>query len=182
MKDDKKPKAKEPVVPQDIEDDGGELTPEQEKDLRTFSIACTKALVGEGGVVDNVVSSLKGAQDVPQALADLAYQITAMLDEKSGGLLDEELMIPAGADVLGQLAEAAQAAKVPVRGKDIAQATRLMLERFLSENGVPKEQVKGLFDSVDGDQIGGSIDAMGEPNAMPAGSAGMMAQQPPMEA
>lgn len=133
------------------------LSPEQEAELKKFSLACSKVLFTEGGVVDKVVQTLQGG-DIPTTLANMAYDITKMIDEKAGGVLDEELIVPAAADVLGQIAEAAQVAKIPVKGREIAMATRIMLERYMTEQGEDPQQVKGMFDNVNHDEIGNSID------------------------
>ena len=140
------------------EDGSGSFTPEQTNALDKFSLAAQKALYDQGGVAEQLAQSMRGQDDVAQAVADFAYNLTSMLDEKSGGMLDDELLAPAASDVLGQVVEVAQAAGAKIASRDVAKATQLMLARFFSENGASPEEVDQFMSAADPEQVAGAID------------------------
>jgi hypothetical protein len=130
---------------------------EQRAELEKFSTAAMELLFGESNGADNVVAALKSSKDVATDLAKFAYQITATLDEKSRGMMDPEMLPAVAADVLGQVAEAGIAAGVKIGGQEISMATRNMLMRFLSENGVDPAKADEML--APPDDIAGQIDA-----------------------
>lgn len=160
---------------------GKGFTPAQEEQLQAFT---NEVLAGmyENGAAKDAARALKAAPGVATALAGMAYDMVAVVDEKTQGQLDDELLAPAALNVLGELVEVAQAAGVPVKGRDIGMATRMMLQRFLEEAGEDPSKLGQMFGQVNNEALGQQLDAEmgGEPeNAEPpAAEAGENAQEP----
>lgn len=152
------PQVDETAADESMEESGESFTPQQEAALEDFGMAAKAALFGDSGIAEKLAAAVKGAPEPAQALADFAYNLTGMLDEKSGGMLDEELLVPAGAEVLGQVVEVAQAAGLPVDSKVVAQATRLMMARLFKESGASDEDIGQFMSSTNPDEVGTAIE------------------------
>ena len=149
---------------------GGEFTPEQKTELEAFSLAGQHALFDEkSGVSGQLAEAMKGAPDASQALCDFTYALVGMIDEKSGAKLDDELLAPAAADILGQVVEVAQAAGTKVGSREIAKATQLMLAKFFAESGASPDDVQKFMGAANPDDVGAHIDQQtaGQPPADP---------------
>lgn len=126
--------------------DDGEFTPAQQSAIDKFEAATLKVLYDEqGGAAENVVAALQSATDLTQTLADLSYNLTQALDERSGGLLDGEIDVVVASDVLGQVAEIGQTVGLEIKGPEIAKATQLMLQRYMEESGVDPSEASGIL-------------------------------------
>lgn len=126
--------------------DDGDFTPEQQANIDKFEAATLKVLYDEqGGAADDVVRSLQSSPDVAQTLATLSYDMTQILDERSGNLLDGEIDVVVATEVLGQIAEIGQTAGMEIRGPEIAKATQLMLQRYMEESGIEPSQASSIL-------------------------------------
>jgi hypothetical protein len=114
--------------------------PEYEK----FIAAAKVILFKEGGLAERIAKTLKASDDPVAALADEVYRLVAALDERSGGMLADELLAPAAADILGMVAEIAMAAEVELTTEQVSQAMISMVERYMKESGEdPEGQMPG---------------------------------------
>ena len=140
---------------------GGEtddLTPEQEESYDRFTLAAQKMLY-EDGMAEDVGRRLTGADDVTREMASIAYELVSGLDERSGGMLEEELIAPAAMDILGMVAEIGRAAKVEISGEAIAGAATLMITRYLRESGASDDDIAAMTQNVDLGAAGAQIDS-----------------------
>ncbi len=77
------------------------------------------------------------ASNPSQALADTTWTIMAGIDEKTGGQIDEELLLAAGAEVMENVGEYANVSGVfQVNQSILNEAFQLVLARFSEEFGV----------------------------------------------
>ena len=116
-----------------------------------------KALYGKEAARD-VAKSLRAAQDPAQGLADTAYQMVTIADERTNGEIPDEELIAFASEVLGEVADIAKAAGVEVKGAVIAKAVRIMLLRYVSEQGLDITQLQQAMDGVDPEAVGAELD------------------------
>lgn len=150
------PAQKAPPAPQQAPSEG--LSSDQQETLKKFSLACAKALYDKKGVAKKIARAIKSNPKPAQGLADFAYNLTTMLDEKSGGMIDDELLAVAAADVLGQIVEIAHAAGVPATGVVVAEAIQIMLRRFMEETGASPDEVDKVMQNATPEKVGQMID------------------------
>lgn len=120
-----------------------------------------QSLYGDGAAAKDVVQAMKSAGDPVDALADTAYRMVEIVDEKTGGTVPDEEMVALAANILGEVAEIAKAAGIQVNGKTIADATRNMLVRYVTEQGMDASQLQQAMGQVDTGQLGAALDKMG---------------------
>jgi len=97
----------------------------------------------------DVAQQLKVAPALADAMADVAYNITSIVDEKTDGQIPDELLVPMAMRVLEEVAEIADAAGLDPQPEDIAGAFKLMVLRFLGEQGVDTTQLQQAMEQVD---------------------------------
>jgi hypothetical protein len=103
----------------------------------------------ESGAAENVAVSLKGKKDPVEALANTAYEITSIVEERTEGAVPDELFALLATRILQEVADIAQAAGVKLRPADVALALKQMILRYLGEQGVDTTQLQQAMDQVD---------------------------------
>lgn len=101
----------------------------------------------------DVAQSIKLAKDPVEALANTAYEITSVVDEKTNGDVPDELMVLLASSILEEVAAIAEAAGVEVKGSTVGLAMKQMILRFLGENGVDTSQLQAAMDQVDPEEF-----------------------------
>jgi hypothetical protein len=96
-----------------------------------------------------VAESLRAAPDPVAGLADTAYEMTSIVDERTDGQVPDELLVPLGMKVLEEVVEIGTAAGIEYQPADVAQAFKSMVLRFLGEQGVDTSQLQQAMDQVD---------------------------------
>jgi hypothetical protein len=130
---------------------------EQQGDLMAKAMEVVQqSLYGAEAALD-VSKALKSAPSVEQGLAETAYEMVAVADEAVGGLPDEGL-VGFAAEVLGEVADIAEAAGIKVKGAQIAKAVQMMLVRFVTEQGLDPTQLQQAMAQVDPDKVGAQLD------------------------
>lgn len=112
----------------------------------------------------DVANSFKGAQNIPDALANTAYEIVSITDEKTDGAVPDELLVLFATRILEEVAEIAEAAGVQVKPSDVALALKQMILRFLGEQGIDTTQLQQAMDQVDPEEF----NRMAEQEEVPA--------------
>lgn len=107
-----------------------------------------EALYGNEAAKD-VAQALKAAPDPVEGLANTAYEMTSVVDERTDGQVPDELIIPLAMQILEEVVEIAEAAGVQIQPSDVAQAFKQMLLRFLAEQGMDTTQLQQAMDQVD---------------------------------
>lgn len=116
-----------------------------------------EAMYGQGAA-KNMAKSLKTGGDPVDSLANTAYEVVSVVDERTDGVIPDELLVLFASRILEEVAEIAEAAGVQVRPSDIALALKQMILRFLGEQGVDTTQLQQAMDQVDPEefnQLGG---------------------------
>lgn len=97
----------------------------------------------------DVAKQLKAAQSLSDGMADVALNITSIVDERTDGQVPDELIAPLAMSVLQEVSEIAEAANMNPTPEDIADAFKTMILRFLGEQGVDTTQLQQAMDQVD---------------------------------
>jgi len=103
----------------------------------------------EDGAAKDVAKQIRAAQDPVQGMADIAYEMTSVIDEKTEGQVPDELIMMLAIKVLTEIGDIAEAAGIKVTAPEIAGAFKTMLLRFLGENGMDTTQLQQAMDQVD---------------------------------
>jgi hypothetical protein len=125
--------------------------PEQGEDNPVFQQALTfayEALYAKEAAKD-VAQQLKSAPGLADGMADVAYNITSIIDEKTQGQVPDELIVPLAMNVLEEVGEIAEAAGLAPQAEDVAMAFKTMILRYLGEQGVDTTQLQQAMDQVD---------------------------------
>lgn len=130
------------------------------------------ALYKQGGA-KALAKALRAAQDPVQALADAAYQMMQIIDEKTDGNVADEDLVPLAVQVLSEVCDVAEAAGIQVDGQMAAEAMKAMLVRFIKEQGGDAsqlEQAMGQIDTSMFNKIAGDGDQGGAPQQQQPGA------------
>ena len=103
----------------------------------------------ENGAAKDIVKSLKSAQDRVDGLADNAYRITEIVDERTDGQVPDEEIAFLGAEILEEVVDIGEAAGLKYTPQEIAAAFKQMILRFLQEQGADTRQLETAMDQVD---------------------------------
>lgn len=125
--------------------DGDLPEPQYEDAVDRVMTAFAQAITADG-----MREPLLAAVQSPEAMANFAYDVLQALDEKSGATIPEEVLPAVAFEAVGTLAEVADAAGAEGDPEQMAaQATQIMLMRFLTEAGMDPQQVQEVMQSVD---------------------------------
>jgi hypothetical protein len=97
----------------------------------------------------DVAKQLQSDPDKVHALADISYEMTSVVDERTGGKVPRELIALLAMAILNEVVSIAEAAKVDVQPADAAGAFKQMLLRYLGEQGVDTTQLQQSMDQID---------------------------------
>jgi len=116
-----------------------------------------KALYGAEAARD-VAKSIRNAPDVVQGLADTAYEMVTIADEATRGEVPDEMLVALAAEVLGEVADIAQASGVKIHSAIIARAMQNMLIRYVTEQGMDPTQLQQAMSEVNVDELAAALD------------------------
>ena len=121
----------------DGEDLGGEGPPPADGEITPakFMYIVEGTLAKDEKALRAIVEMLRDASDLPRSLAQAAYALVAMVDEKTQGLIADEDLAEVAVDTLGVVAEIAEQEGLQIGSREIAAATNLMIRQYLEENG-----------------------------------------------
>lgn len=97
----------------------------------------------------DVAKQLKAAPSLADGMADVAYNITQIIDERTDGQVPDELLMPLAMQVLEEVGEIAEAAGMQPQPEDVAGAFKTMILRYMGEQGVDTTQLQQAMDQVD---------------------------------
>jgi hypothetical protein len=103
----------------------------------------------EKGAAKAIAKQLRVARDKVDALANISYDITSTVDERTKGAVPRELIGLLAMAVLKEVTDIAKAAKMNISPQDAAGAFKTMLLRYLGENGVDTSQLQQGMDKID---------------------------------
>ncbi len=142
------PQAPMPEAPMPQNQQGADVDPDSDPNYVNALKFAMQALY-ENGAAENVAVSLKGSKDPVEALANTAYEITSIVDERTEGAVPDELFALLATRILQEVADIAQAAGVKLRAADVALALKDMILRYLGEQGMDTTQLQQAMDQVD---------------------------------
>lgn len=125
--------------------------PEQGEDNPVFQQALSFAYEAlyKGEAAKDVAKQLKAAPSLADGMADVAYNITSIIDERTDGQVPDELLVPLAMNVLEEVGEIADAANLSPSPEDVAQAFKTMILRYMGEQGIDTTQLQQAMDQVD---------------------------------
>lgn len=97
----------------------------------------------------DISKQLNSAQDLADAMANVSYDITSILDEKTDGNVPDELLVPLAMKVLEEVVEIAEATGLDPQPEDVAAAFKKMILRYLQEQGLDTTQLDEAMNQVD---------------------------------
>ena len=103
----------------------------------------------ESGAAKDIARQIRSANDPVAGLADIAYNITQIVDEQTQGAVPDELLVPLAMQILEEVVEIADAANVKVGPADVAAAFKQMILRYLGEQGIDTTELQQAMDQVD---------------------------------
>lgn len=141
----------QPIAP------GGEIpgsepaSAEEQESYKKVVMAGLTTMFQDGSTKESILKRLKaGADNPPQALADIATMLITALDQKSKGTIPEVVILPAAAEILenaGQLAN--EAGIFEVNQNVIGEAAQIMVMSLAEKYGVEPAEIQELLDSMD---------------------------------
>lgn len=97
----------------------------------------------------DIAKQLRSAQDKQEALGNIAYEVTSVVDERTEGSVPRELIGLLAMAILNEVVEIGEAANLQIKPEDAAGAFKDMLLRYLGENGVDTAQLQQAMGQVD---------------------------------
>lgn len=140
------------MPPENMQDMGPEPDPETDPGYAKAVEFAMQAMYGQKAA-KQIAQSLKTARDKVEGMANTAYEIVSIVDERTEGAIPDELIAAFATFVLEEVAEIADAAGVDVQPSDVALALKQMILRFLGEQGVDTSQLQQAMDQVDPEEF-----------------------------
>lgn len=159
----------------EAEDSAGDENNPAFKQALQFAMAA----LYQNGASKNIAEQIRRSQDIPSALASVAYEIVTVTDERTQGSLPDELLMLFVTYVVEEVVDIARAAGVKVSASDIGQAIKQMILRYLGEQGIDTRELQAAMDKFDTNSLNtmeGDDGAAAQPGSKPAAAS---AQQPP---
>lgn len=144
--------------------------PEADENDPVFQQALTLAYEAlyKGQAAKDVANQLKNAPSLAEGMADVAYNMTSVLDERTDGEVPDELLVPLAMQVLEEVGEIADAAGLDPQPEDVAQAFKMMILRYMGEQGVDTTQLQQAMEQVDPALFREAAEKGGAQKEMPA--------------
>lgn len=138
--------AQEPVAPEPEEataetPEGDDYTPEEQDAIDRVVTAAGQVIYKDDKSHGSIMNMLKSGKDDPaQTLAQVTATIILQLDEKAGGNIPEEVILPASLEILTLVAELAEKSGAFTAGEDVqGQAVGGMLQIFQDKDLISDE-------------------------------------------
>lgn len=132
-----------------VEDEGAEAGPGEDNPVFQQAMTYAYQALYENDAAKDVAKQLRAAPNVAEGMANIAYEITSVIDERTDGQVPDELLVPLAMNVLEEVGEIAQAAKLDPQPEDVALAFKTMILRYLGEQGIDTTQLQQAMDQVD---------------------------------
>jgi hypothetical protein len=114
-----------------------------------FAQAITYAMSAlyEKGAAKEIAKGLKMGDRI-DTLADTAYKIMEIVDERTDGAVPDEQFALLAADILEEVGEIGEAAGLDYKPAEIAEAFKQMVIRFLQEQGLDTQELESAMSQV----------------------------------
>jgi len=118
------------------------------------AVQLTHDALYKDGAADNIHNILKKPDVTPEEIADIAYEITSIADERTEGQVPDELLALLAANSLQEVADIAIASGAQLRPEDLAQAMEHMILRFVGEQGLDTRELQAAMDAIPKEMFG----------------------------
>lgn len=136
----------------------------------------------EKGASENIHKALTKTQNPVQEMANIAYEITSIVDEKTEGQVPDELLMLMASNALKEVHDIAEASGVQLEPADIGNAFKTMVLRYVGEQGYDTRELEQAMNQVQPEQINelvAQVDAgMGGQQGQPQGANPQQGQPP----
>jgi hypothetical protein len=102
---------------------------------------------------DKIVETLKITEDPVEGLANTAYEIASIVDERTQGEIPDDLIMSLGANMLAEVAEIAEVAGMEISPQTINDAFKQMTLRWVGEQGGDTTQLSEAMNAFTPDMI-----------------------------
>lgn len=168
--------------PMMADDAGGEA--DESHPAFQAAVEFAKTALYQEGAADQVHEVLVKSPDPVEELANIAYEMTSIADEKTEGGVPDELLVLLAGTMLEEVAGIAEASGIQLQPSDIAGALKNMILRWVGEQGHDTRQLQEAMDRVSPEEINrlaAEEGAPGEQPAMPPQGGQMPQQQVPQQ-
>jgi len=107
----------------------------------------------ENKAAKDIAKAIKLSPDPVSAMAEAAYNVVEIVDEKTDGAVPDELLVLFATDILEEVAEIAAAADIEFKPSDVAQAFKQMILRYVGEQGYDTTQLQQAMDQVNPEEF-----------------------------
>lgn len=140
------------MPPEKMKDMGPEPDPDTDPGYNQAVQFAMEVMYGQKAA-KQIATGLKNSVDKVEGMANTAYDIVSIVDERTEGAIPDELLAAFATFVLEEVAEIADAAGLEVKPSDVALALKQMILRFLGEQGVDTTQLQQAMDQVDPEEF-----------------------------
>lgn len=130
------------------QEEGGNSGAEKDENYIAALKLAMQALY-KNGAAEHVAKVLSTAKDKVEAMANTAYEMTAVVDERTEGKVPDGLFALLAMRILNEVSSIAIAAHIDIEPSDIATALKTMILRYLGEQGHDVSQLQQAMDQVD---------------------------------
>lgn len=127
----------------------GEEMPDESHPAFQAAMQLAMQALYENDAARDVAQSLQSAPDPVTGLADTAYEMVSVVDERTEGEVPDELLVLLAVNILQEVAEIGEAAGIDTSATVLAEAFKQMLLRFLGEQGLDTTELEQAMAEVD---------------------------------
>lgn len=134
-------------------DDGMDAEPDENNPAFQAAVEMGNTALYEDGAADNIHQQLLVTDDPVNEMANIAYEITAIMDERTEGQVPDELLILLGTVMLNEVADIAIASGIELMPADLANAMKIMILRYVGEMGHDTRELQAAMDAISPEQF-----------------------------
>jgi len=145
------PPEAEQLPPEGMEQEG----PEADENDPAFQAAIQflKKALYETGAADQINQAIKRAKEPVDAIANYAYELVAVADEKTQGAVPDELLVLLASTALEEVCDIAEASGIKLQPADVASALKMIILRFVGEQGHDTRALHEAMNQISPEQI-----------------------------
>jgi hypothetical protein len=162
MQQDLPPEAEQAPMPDEVPAQASDGVDEDNPAFQAAMQLTYDALYKQGAA-DKIHQQLMSADNPAHTMADIAYEITSMVDERTEGQVPDELMILLASNSLTEVGDIALASGIEIAPAELAEAMKQMILRFVGEMGHDTRQLQEAMDAIPPEQFNEMVQADEQP-------------------
>ena len=115
--------------------------------------------IPDDGAAEGLAQALQSAPDVATGIAEQAQQLLEATDEVTDSSVPDEIYMMLGIELMGEVADIAEAAGLPVTSADLASAVRMFLGSVIESLGGDPSQIRDAMSKLDPALVGSEAEA-----------------------